>query len=77
MTDQPPSTETRKSGLPGILKLAFIVTVVLVAVLAILRVTGTISTEAFNDYLTTVLSVIVIGTVAAALIAILTAPGKS
>ena len=77
MSDQPQPTESNKSALSGILKLAFIVTVILVAVLAMLLVTGTISTEMFNDYLTTLLSVIVISTIAAALIAILTGPGKS
>ncbi len=77
MSDLPQTTTSNKSGLSGILKLAFAITVILVAALAILLVTGTISKEVFNDYLTTLLSVIVIGTIAAALITILIGPGKS
>jgi hypothetical protein len=77
MADLPQPTDSKNSGLPGILKLAFAITVILVASLAILLVMGSISREAFNDYLVTLLSVVVIGTLAAALITILTGPGKS
>ena len=77
MPDFPQNNEIKKSGLPGILKLAFAITVILVASLAALLVMGSISKEAFNDYLITLLSIVVIGTVAAVLIAILTGPDKS
>jgi len=77
MPDFPQNTEIKKSGLPGILKLAFAITVILVASLAALLVMGSISKEVFYDYLITLLSIIAIGTVAAVIIAILTGPGKS
>ena len=77
MPDFPQNTEIKKSGLPGILKLAFAITVILVASLATLLVMGSISKEVFYDYLITLLSIIAIGTVAAVIIAILSGPGKS
>ncbi len=77
MSDDSQQTNDSKSGLPGILKFSFAIAVMLVAGLAILLVTGNISKETFNDYLVTLITVIAIGTVAAALIAFLSGPGKS
>ena len=77
MPDFPQNTEIKKSGLPGILKFAFAITVILLASLAVLLVMDSISKEAFYDYLITLLSIVAIGTVAAVIITILTGPDKS
>lgn len=77
MAEQQAQTKPEKNGLPGILKFAIMLAVIVVAILAILLLTNTISRAVFNDYLMTLLGVIVIGTVAAALISMLSGPGKS
>jgi hypothetical protein len=75
MSDQGDSNSTNQ-GLSGILKLAIIISVILLAGLAIMLVTDIITREAFDTYLKTLLIVIGITTVASVVIALLQRSGK-
>jgi len=76
MSDNPENIPSRNLGLMGTLKIAAAITVILIACLSILLVTDTISREVFNEYLMTLLTVVIIATIAGAIIALMIRPGK-
>jgi len=76
MSDKPASQSSKNPGLMGTLKLAAGLTVILLAGLAIFWVMDMITRDQFMEYMLTLLTVIGIGTVAGAAIALVIRPGK-
>lgn len=75
MLEQDEENKSRR-GLLGILKIALIITVLLIASLATLLATDVLDSEAFYNYLKTLLIVIGIATVSSVVVAMLSSPDK-
>lgn len=69
-------TTSKNTGLIGTLKIAAALLVILLALLAMLMVMNVISMDQFKSYLMTVTTVILIGTFAGVVIAMLVRPDK-
>jgi len=76
MSDQHDDTGSKNQGLLGILKLAFIISVIVLASLLILLTTDIISRDTFDAYFKTLFSVIGITTLASVVIALLIRTGN-
>lgn len=76
MSDKPAPQSNRNLGLMGTLKIAAGLIVILLAGLAILWVMDMITSNQFIEYMLTLLTVVVIGSMAGAVIALMIRPGK-